>query len=284
MLEQLLGLWHWLSSSDSGMKGPLVWAIPVLLAMMVLEALVSALTRDGHYDARDLLANLGIGMGNAVANLAWSPLALAVNALAYAHTPLRMPPDAVWAWVLLFFLEDLCYYASHRAEHGLRILWASHQVHHSSERFNLSIGVRTPWLHGAFLWVFWVPLALLGFSPLMIVTQQGLSMVWQFFSHTGHVGRLGPLEHLLSTPSNHRVHHARNPRYLDRNFGGVLILWDRLFGTYVPEREPPDYGVPGAPRSYNPFILVLREWGGLLRDAARAPSWRKRLRCLVGPP
>lgn len=284
MLEQLPGLWHWLTSPERGMKGPLLWAIPLLLGMMVLEALVSALTRDGRYDFRDLGASLGLGAGNAVANLVWSPLALMMNGLAFELTPLRMPREALWAWALLFVLEDLCYYASHRAEHTVRLLWASHQVHHSSERFNLSLGVRTPWLHGAFTWVFWVPLALLGFHPLMIVTQQALSMVWQFFSHTGHVGRLGPLELLLSTPSNHRVHHARNPEYLDRNFGGVLILWDRVFGTYVPEREPPDYGSPGAPRSYNPFVLALHAWGALVRDFARAPSWRQRLRCLVGRP
>ena len=259
-----------------------LYAVPGFLALIALEAWFSRRRRDGRYGARDSAANVSLGLGNLATNLAWKLLALAALQGAYSLTPLRVPVDAVWGWVLLFFLEDLCYYVFHRVSHRSRLFWASHVVHHSSERFNLTTAVRQTWTGGLTGWVFWVPLALLGFHPLAILTQQAVNLIYQFWIHTPYVRSLGPLEWVLNTPSHHRVHHGRNPRYIDRNYAGTLIVWDRLFGTFEPEGEPVEYGITRPPGTYNPVLLAFREWRDMLRDAWRTSGWRARLGQLLG--
>ncbi len=197
-------------------------------------------------------------------------------------------PNTWWSFMLLFVLQDFLYYWFHRAHHRIRWCWAAHVVHHSSERLNLSTAFRQSLMYPVSgMWVFWLPLLLLGFTPEQTVAMVMLSLAYQFFIHTQVVDRLGWLENILNTPSHHRVHHARNDRYIDKNFGGTLIIWDRMFGTFV-EESPEitcEYGIVRQIYTHNPLRLSFHEWHDMFRDAfARGIPWRHRLMHLFGPP
>jgi sterol desaturase/sphingolipid hydroxylase (fatty acid hydroxylase superfamily) len=188
---------------------------------------------------------------------------------------------------VLFLAQDLLYYAFHRCSHRVRWFWAAHVVHHSSERLNLSTAFRQSLMYPiAGMWAFWTPLALLGFPPKQIVAIVLINLAFQFFVHTQAIGRLGWLEYLFNTPSIHRCHHARNSRYIDCNFAGVLVIWDRLFGTYVPEEasDPPQYGIVEPLHTYNPLTATFHEWRSMLADARRAPRLADKWRAVFGPP
>jgi len=192
-----------------------------------------------------------------------------------------------FGWLALFVGVELFYYWFHLASHRVRWLWATHAVHHSATRFNLSAAIRLGWtgqLTGAF--VFFLPLAFLGFHPLAIALMIGLGLLYQFFLHTAVPVSLGPLEWVLNTPNHHRVHHASNLACLDKNYGSVLIVFDRLFGTFAraPDGEPLTFGVKGRAPSNNPITIALGEWGHLLRDTWKARGLGQRLRVLFGPP
>ncbi len=264
-------MWTQVFSFANGAAGIAALAIPVLMIALAIEVVVSGvIRRDRHYDRKDTLTNLALAVGNTLVGKAWGPLAFAAYLLGARVRLFDVPMQAAWAWVLLFLGDDLCYYWSHRAAHRLPLLWASHQVHHTSRRFNLSVGARNSWTGGMLDWVFWMPLAVLGFPPLAIVAMQGISLSWQFLVHSAYGGRLGWLGLVLNTPSHHRVHHGRNPQYLDRNFGGTLIVWDRLFGSFREEREPVDFGTVVEPvRPYNPFFIAFSGWVALLRRSRR---------------
>ena len=268
-------------------------AIPVFVLSLVGEiALVAHLRkeqRDGvrglvGFTLKDSAASITMGLGNVAINLVWKGVAFALYLALYRMTPLRM--GFGWAaWVALFFADDLAYYAFHRVHHECRFFWASHVIHHSSERYNLSTAVRQPWMTWT-SWVFWAPLALLGFHPVLIVTAQSVSLIYQFFIHTETVGKLGALEWVLNTPSHHRVHHGSNARYLDKNYGGVLIVWDRLFGSFQEELEtdPPVYGLTKNIHTYNPLRIAFHEYAAIARDVAHARTWSERVgRALRNP-
>ena len=190
----------------------------------------------------------------------------------------------VAVFVGLFLLEDLAYYCFHRGHHRIRFLWASHVVHHSSRYYNFTTALRQSWTPMTTL-PFWLPLALLGFPPWMIFMQQSISLVYQFFLHTERIGRLPrPVEWVMNTPSHHRVHHGSNERYLDRNFGGILIVWDRLFGSFEGEGERVRYGLTANIDTYNPIRVAFGEYAALWRDMRQAPSVGDALRYLVNPP
>lgn len=238
-----------------------------------------------RYQWRDLLANATLALMHQGGDL--------LAALLITHIY-----DAVWGWrlldipltfwsvLLLFLLQDLCYWLFHFASHHVRWLWASHVVHHSSEHLNLSTAFRQSLMYPVSgMWLFWLPMILLGFPPEAVVATVLLSLAFQFFVHTQVIGRLGWLEWVLNTPSHHRVHHASNPGYIDRNFAGVLIIWDRLFGTFVEEdpATPCRYGITKPIHSFNPITLTFHEWRDMLREARPLP-WRERLEVLFGPP
>lgn len=168
--------------------------------------------------------------------------------------------------------------------HEVRFLWAAHVNHHSRRKYNLSTALRQPWTTPFTAFWFWTPMPLLGFEPAMILTVQAISLLYQFWIHTETVDRLGALETVFKTPSHHRVHHAKNVRYLDRNHGGILIIWDRLFGTFAEEREPPVYGLTKDIETYNLFDIAFHEWRPLWRDVRSANPWRVRLAYLLKPP
>jgi sterol desaturase/sphingolipid hydroxylase (fatty acid hydroxylase superfamily) len=197
-------------------------------------------------------------------------------------------PSAWWVLVLLFFAEDFIYYWFHRLSHEHRVWWAAHVNHHSSQHLNLATALRQSWTGNlAFVWLLWLPLAWLGFPPGLIAFQKGVSLVYQFWIHTESVRRLPAwLEWFWNTPSHHRVHHASNARYLDRNYAGILIIWDRMFGTFVPEvdEEPCRYGLTTNLNTFNPLRIAFHEWVAIGRDVWQAGSWRERLLYVFGPP
>lgn len=177
--------------------------------------------------------------------------------------------NSLLSFIALFLLQDFFYYWFHRGSHRIRYMWASHVVHHSSERLNLSTAFRQSFTYPiSGMWVFWVPIVLIGFEPELVLGSVLLSLAYQFFVHTQVVPKLGVLEWILNTPSHHRVHHAKNPEYIDRNYGGVLIIWDRLFGTFVEERDDIviDYGITRQIQSHNPLYLTLHEWKDMFVD------------------
>jgi sterol desaturase/sphingolipid hydroxylase (fatty acid hydroxylase superfamily) len=257
----------------------LYYAIPFFVLLLAVEWLSYRQVHDHDlvgYEARDTGTSLAMGLGNVTINVAWKLAVVAVYAALYELTPLRLPADAWWVWVLLFFLDDLAYYWFHRVSHESRLFWASHVVHHSSQHYNLSTALRQTWVPMTYL-PFWLPLPLLGFEPWMVLLAQSWSLIYQFWIHTERVRRLPrALEAVLNTPSHHPVHHGANDVYLDRNYGGILIAWDRLFGTYVPEGERVRYGLTKNLQTFNPVHVAFHEYVALWRDVRRARSWRTR--------
>src|SRR4051812_38674357 len=229
-----------------------------------------------------------MGVGNVAISALTTLGAVALWSWAYQHRALSLgQPKLWWSWLLLFFAEDICYYLFHRAHHAVRFLWAAHVSHHTSQYFNLSTALRQPWLTPITGPVFWLPLALLGYSAPMILTAQAVSLIYQFWIHTETLRKLPrPLEWLLNTPSHHRVHHGKNVAYLDRNHGGVLIVWDRLFGTFTAEdeREPVRYGITHDLTSFNPFRIAAHELAAIARDLRQAGSLRAACAYLLAPP
>jgi sterol desaturase/sphingolipid hydroxylase (fatty acid hydroxylase superfamily) len=240
------------------------------------------------YEPRDTWASLAMGIGNVAISAVTIFGATALWSWGYDRRWLSLgQPTLWWSWLLLFFAEDLCYYWFHRTHHEVRLLWAAHVNHHTSQYFNLSTALRQPWFTPLTGPIFWLPLALLGYPVAMIVTAQALSLMYQFWIHTEVVRRLPwPLEWLLNTPSHHRVHHGKNAAYLDRNHGGVLILWDRLFGTFAPEdeRDRVHYGITRDLESFNPLRIATHELLDMLQDVRRAPSFKAALCYVLAPP
>ena len=266
---------------------PVALAIPFFILAIVLEIALTRMKRiEGAYEARDTMASLGMGLGSNVAGLLSGGAACAASLWVYQHRLFDIPMTAIWAWAAVFLLEDLTYYAFHRFSHERRFWWAAHVNHHSSQHYNLSTALRQTWTGGiAGTWALWLPLAFLGFPPAMIAIQKGVSLVYQFWIHTEAIGRMPRwFEAVFNTPSHHRVHHARNPRYLDRNYAGILIVWDKLFGTFQPEldEEKCRYGIVRNLGDFNIVRVVFHEWIGIAKDIATDP--RHTLGYLFGPP
>ena len=264
----------------------ILWALPVFALSMLFE-LWHARRRGAHdvYEARDAWASIAMGAGSVLVGVPFKLAFLYLLTVLYEHRLFTVPASAL-GYLALFLAEDLCYYWSHRVNHEVRLFWAAHVNHHSSTRYNLATAVRQSWTQPYLMWIFWLPLPLLGFAPNLIVLQMAISLIYQFFIHTQEVDKLGPLEWVLNTPSHHRVHHAVNVRYLDKNHAGILIVWDRLFGSFAAERadDPPIYGITKNIDTYNPLRIASHEWIALFRDVRRAPRWADKLRYLFSPP
>ncbi|HYO71450.1 MAG TPA: sterol desaturase family protein, partial [Archangium sp.] len=246
---------------------PTQLATPAFILLMAVEILWLARHRqEGYvgYTVKDSAASLTMGTVYSLIYMGWKGVEYAFYSVLYEASPLRLG-DGLLAWVLLFFAEDLCYYWFHRVHHESRLFWASHVVHHSSEHYNLSTALRQTWTPMSGL-LFWAPLPLLGFHPAMVLTAHAISLLYQFWIHTEAIGRMGPLEWVLNTPSHHRVHHGANPRYLDRNYAGIFIIWDRLFGTYEPEGERVRYGLTTQLRTFRPVRVAFHEYIAMWHD------------------
>jgi sterol desaturase/sphingolipid hydroxylase (fatty acid hydroxylase superfamily) len=261
-------------------------AIPAYIILMVIEIVsYRFLPDEGEqgYTVRDTATSLSMGLGSVFANLGWGVVTLAVYLVAQRITPLHI--GSSWlAAAGVFVAADLTYYWSHRADHRVRILWASHVNHHSSRQYNLSTALRQTWT-GIGTMPFGLPIVLIGFSPAAIFTAQSVNLLYQFWIHTERIDKMWrPVEAVMNTPSHHRVHHASNPQYLDRNYAGVFIVWDRLFRTFTPETEPVVYGLTRNIETYNLWRVAFHEYGSIGRDLRTVHSLRDRVTVLFGSP
>ncbi|MEV6107276.1 sterol desaturase family protein [Streptomyces sp. NPDC051940] len=263
-----------------------LWSIPAFILLTIVEVVSYRLHPDDDaagYETRDAAASITMGLGSLFTDLLWKIPAIAVYSALYEATPLRI--DVTWWSVLLMLLgQDFFYYWSHRGHHVIRLLWASHVVHHSSRKFNLSTALRQPWT-SATSWPFYLPLIVCGVHPAALAFCSSVNLVYQFWIHTERIGKLPrPYEFVFNTPSHHRVHHASQGGYLDRNFGGILIVWDRLFGSFAPETERCAYGLTKNIATYNPLRVATHEYAAIARDVRAARGWRERAgRVLRGP-
>jgi sterol desaturase/sphingolipid hydroxylase (fatty acid hydroxylase superfamily) len=270
-------------------KNPLTYAIPFFLLSIALE--LAALRWLDHdrtmtgYRARDSRTSLLMGLGSLAFSTAFKVGSFFVFLWIYVHlAPYHLPVDTWWYWVLLTLALDLAYYWNHRFVHRVNVGWAAHQAHHSSEYMNFGTALRQKW-NPWFEVVFWAPLPLLGFEPWTIYAAFSVNLIYQFFVHTELVDRLPrPIELVFNTPSHHRVHHGSDPEYLDRNYAGIFIVWDRLFGTFQPEKQRPTYGLTKPVDTYNLIKLQYGDYVQILRNVRAASRWRDRLGYLFGPP
>jgi sterol desaturase/sphingolipid hydroxylase (fatty acid hydroxylase superfamily) len=267
----------------------LYWSTPGVIAFAAIEAVVLLVIRRGDYDWRAALASLAdILVRNYIvyAYLAFG-LADGLIGLVWRNRVATVPLGTAASIAALFVGQEFCYYWFHRCSHQLRLLWANHAVHHSTNELNLAAAVRTGWT-GRLIGTsaFFLPLMWLGFAPRAVFITLDLSLLYQFLIHAVWIPKIGPLEWVLNTPSHHRVHHAVNPEYRDKNFGGVLIVFDRLFGTFAAERDdvPCRYGLVVPLRSYNPLWIAFHGFAELARDLWRARGWRDLRRAFVSVP
>lgn len=266
------------------MLKPTVIAIPFFALMIAIEAWFAMRRRPDAYESKDAWVNIFIGfMSVAFGALLGLFIGVIYESL-YQVAPFKFPADAWWSWLVLFFVDDFAYYWFHRVSHESRLFWNFHVVHHSSEQYNLSVAVRQSWFSGLLHWIFYAPIMLLGFAPWMFATMHGFNLIYQFWIHTKFIKTLGPLELVLNTPSHHRVHHGVNNPYLDRNYAGVLIIWDRLFGSFVQETEEPKYGIIKPLKSYNPLWANVHAWVEMWQAMRSRSTLRGKLRCVFGSP
>lgn len=267
------------------MLRPTVLAIPFFALMIAIEALWAYLKGSDEYrENKDTWGNIFMGF----MSIAWGALFGLVTGYAfvfcYEIAPYKFPADAWWTWVVLFFVDDFVYYVFHRVSHESRLFWNFHVVHHSSEHYNLSVAVRQSWFSGILHWIFYAPIMLLGFAPWMFALMHGFNLIYQFWIHTKFIKSLGPLEYVLNTPSHHRVHHGVNEPYLDKNYAGVLIIWDRMFNSFIRETEEPRYGIIKPIRSYNPLWINTHGWFEMFEAIRQQPNFSGKLKCIFASP
>lgn len=265
---------------------PVDLAVPGFVLLVLLEMVWAWRKSPNSYEPRDTLTSLAMGLGSTVAGLLTAGLVGGAFLAVYEHRLFEIG-WVWWAWIACFVLDDLAYYWFHRTAHRVRWFWASHVNHHSSQHYNLSTALRQTWTGTiAFGFIFRLPLLLVGFPPAMILFCAGLNLIYQFWFHTEAIDKCPRwFEAVFNTPSHHRVHHATNPLYLDRNYAGVFIVWDRMFGTFQPELadQRPHYGIVKQLGSFNLLWVAFHEWIGIARDVWNAP-WGSKLGYLWRPP
>jgi sterol desaturase/sphingolipid hydroxylase (fatty acid hydroxylase superfamily) len=261
----------------------LFYAIPAFVLLLVIEAVLAARMQLDLYELPDTAASITMGLGMlAIGLLTKPPIFLLYTFLhKFAIFPLGY---AWWVWILAFFADEFSYYWFHRTSHECRLFWASHVVHHSSQRYNLGTALRQSWTGSLTGWVFWLWMPLLGFTPVMVMTMQAVSLIYQYWIHTELIRSTGPLENVINTPAHHRAHHGSNPRYIDRNHGGTLIIWDRMFGTFEAESEKVKYGLTSNIETHNPFRIAFHEWADMVKDVRHSRNWHDRIRYVFGAP
>jgi sterol desaturase/sphingolipid hydroxylase (fatty acid hydroxylase superfamily) len=260
---------------------------PIFIISIAIEIYLTRHDRQRSYSVRESLTSLAIFIGHNLMRMLFAFIPYGLFAFAWQHRLFDIPFDRWWSIPLLFISLEFCYYWHHRAAHEIRWIWATHAVHHSVKYFNFSAAYRLGWtsvLSGNIL--FFTPLVWLGFPPAAVATGLALNLAYQFWIHTELIPKLGILEWVLNTPSHHRVHHASNDEYIDRNYGGVLIIFDRLFGTYAEEKSDLKitYGLTRPLPSANIFEIVLHEWVRIFKDVVRSKTWIDRFRSMFGAP
>ena len=265
----------------------ITWATPVFFVLIGLELLAARWRGRNAYASGDAVSSIGLGVISQVVGVFTKLLTLGIYAWCVQHLALfTLPADSLWVWAGALLMYDFCYYWLHRCGHEVNILWAAHVVHHQSEHYNLSTALRQTGSGVLLGWLFYLPLALLGVPLQVFVVVALIDLLYQFWVHTEQIGRLGWFDRVFCSPSNHRAHHAVNDRYLDRNYGGILIVWDRLFGSFVEEddNDPPVYGTRAPLRSWNPLWANAEVYWHTAIDAWHARRWRDKLLVWLKPP
>ncbi len=233
---------------------------------------------------KEVGANIAIGIGNGLLGLTAYSLIFIVTLYAAEQFVSWKIAVNTWTWVLAILVADFSYYWMHRIEHKVRFLWAIHSVHHSSTEFDLTTGLRLAWLEGLFEWVFFVPMVLVGFDMVQTTVAIVIVVAYQTWIHTEHIEKLGVFDKIFNTPSVHRVHHGSNPKYIDKNFGGILMLWDKLFGTYQAEEEKVVYGLINNINTSNPLTINFYEWREMFHDMTKTKDFKSKWNYLLKPP
>ena len=259
-------------------------SVPLFFLLIGLELAVTRKKPDMRYRLADSISSLSCGVGQQVLGAFLHVIPVAAYAFVFDRLRVTTLPETPLVWVALVLGVDLGYWTYHWASHRVNFLWAMHAVHHQSEEYNLSTALRQSWFTAAFSWAFYAPLALLGFPPAMFMTVYTLDILYQFWIHTRAVGKLGPLEWILNTPSHHRVHHGVDPKYIDKNYAGIFIIWDRLFGTFRVEDTEPVYGVVKPLSSWNPFWANFEPWVKIWEMARATRRLRDKVYVWFAPP
>ena len=255
-------------------------AVPAFFILIFIELIYGLVSGKSNYRLNDTFTSISLGLISRYIPL----LGLGIQGAAFAYVAqyynLKLfSPSSLWVWILAFFLYDFCYYWMHRLHHEVKVLWATHVVHHHGEEFNLSTALRQTSTGFLWKWIFYLPIFIVGIPPEVFVTVAGVNLVYQFWVHTEHIPKLGWYEYVFVSPSNHRIHHAQNKHYVDANYGGVFIFWDRIFGTYKEEMEElkPIYGTAKPLRSWNPFKANLDIFREMLLDSSRTKSFKDKI-------
>lgn len=266
----------------------ITYAVPFFFLLIGVELLAGLWQRKQLYRLNDSINDLSCGIIDQVVGIFLQSLLFAAYLFLFAHARIfdieAAPPAVKWiAAGALVLGVDLGFYWFHRIAHEYAAPWATHVVHHQSEEYNLAVALRQSAFESCFAWIFYLPLAVVGFPPKWYLAMSAINLLYQFWIHTEAIDRLGPLEWVMNTPSHHRVHHARNPKYLDKNYAGMFIIWDRMFGTFQAEEERPVYGITKPLHSWNPLWANLHYWAELAEDAWRAPRWRDKIKIWFMP-
>ena len=260
--------------------------LPIILAMILVETLISGFNKKYLYKNKDTLCTSGLLLGNILMGFAIKGTTLGLHIFLYQFRIFDFANVIpLWAiWLMTFILIDFVFYIYHRFSHRVRFLWAIHMSHHSSEEMNFAVSMRQAWLGPISKIPFFIVLPILGLDPTIIAVAGVISTLWGVVGHTQIVGKLGPLEWILNTPSHHRVHHGANAEYIDKNYGNLLIIWDRMFGTFEPEKAKVKYGLVNNVNTFNPMKITFMGWQSMMSDIKKAKNYKEVFSTIFGPP
>ncbi len=267
------------------MLKPTIIAIPVFALLIAVETFL-AVRYEEKYDRKDVWTNIGLGFGSVAFGFVFAFIQVFFYETIYQNFALfQISMANWWAWAILLFADDFLYYWFHRVSHEVRLFWNFHVVHHSSNQYNLSVAVRQSWFSGIAHWIFYLPLAFLGFPFWAFTTMHGINLIYQFWIHTKEVKKLpAPVEYIFNTPSHHRVHHGADDIYLDKNYAGIFIIWDRLFGSFIAETKEPRFGIIKPLTSYNMLWINSHAWAEMFATMRSKKTLLGKLRCMFGAP
>jgi alkylglycerol monooxygenase len=259
-------------------------SVPVFFILIGIELAYNFYKKLNYYRLNDSISNLSQGIGQQLTGLFMKTALFFGYKYIFEHWRLFDLPQTILMWFLLFIGVDFFYYWFHRMSHQVNALWAAHIVHHQSEEYNLTVALRQSWFQGWFSWVFYLPLAFIGFDPIMFLTLSSFNTLYQFWIHTRAIKSMGILEYVINTPSHHRVHHGSNPKYIDKNHAGSLIIWDKLFGTFQKEEEEVYYGITKPLASWNPVWANFHYWDDLIKTSKTAKGLGNKINVFIKPP
>ncbi|EAZ82753.1 sterol desaturase family protein [Algoriphagus machipongonensis] len=263
---------------------PVVIAIPIYFILMAIEMIALRFQKHPGYRLNDAITNINCGVISQVSGVFIKVLSIGIYTLIYENLSFFNIPSNFWTFCVLFFLYDFCYYWAHRMSHEINLFWGGHVVHHSSEEYNLSVALRQSSTQTFWTFFFYFPLAILGFDPVLLVLVSGINLLYQFWIHTEVIGKMGFFEKFMNTPSHHRVHHGRNPKYIDKNHGGTFIIFDKWFGTFQEEEETPTYGITTPVNSWNPIWVNLAHYVTMKEELKQIHGFSDKIKYLFNKP